>query len=117
MNYRQKRGAYLNCEKRMYYGVGEYDFPMMDPVNVDISGCEVIGFNYAVGCRHPEDKVLHFYVDDYQFERVWNDPNRYLSMLKKFKAVLAPDFSLYDDFPKVVNMFNHYRKQWCARYW
>ena len=30
---------------------------------------------------------------------------------------MAPDFSLYSDFPKVVQMFNHYRKMWCAAYW
>lgn len=117
MNYREKRGAYLNCEKRIFSGTGPFDFPMMEPVQVDIENTEAIGFNYAIGCKHPEDKILHFYVDDYQFERVWNDPDRYIPILKRFKAVLAPDFSLYDDFPTVVNMFNHYRKQWCAAYW
>ena len=117
MNYRQKRHAYLNCEKRIFDGVGYFDFPTMNPVNVDTEGVELVGFNYVKTCKYPEDKILHFYVDDYQFERVWNDPDRYINMLSKFKAVLAPDFSLYDDFPTVVNMFNHYRKQWCAAYW
>lgn len=117
MNYRAKRGAYLNCEKRMYPGVGYYEFPMMDPVNIDVRDTELVGFNYAIGCKHPEDKICHFYIDDYQFERVWNDPDRYIPILSRFKAVLAPDFSIYDDFPMAVNMFNHYRKQWCAVYW
>lgn len=117
MNYRQKRGAYLNCEKRMYPGVGYYEFPMMEPVDIDVRGVELVGFNYAIRCKHPEDKICHFYIDDYQFERVWNDPDRYIPILSRFKAVLAPDFSIYDDFPMAVNMFNHYRKQWCAAYW
>lgn len=117
MNYREKRGAYLNCEKRMFPGVGYYDFPMMEPVHMDVEGVELVGFNYAKTCKNPEDKILHFYVDDYQFERVWNDPDRCIPMLRKFKAVLAPDFSIYDDFPMAVNLFNHYRKQWCAAYW
>lgn len=117
MTYRATRGAYLNCEKRMFPGVGKYEFPEMDPVDVDVEGVELVGFNYALSEKHPEDKILHFYVDDYQFERVWNHPDKYISLLEKFKAVLAPDFSLYDDFPIAVNMFNHYRKQWCAAYW
>lgn len=117
MNYRGRRNAYLNCEKRMFSGVGQFDFPMMEPVDIDTRGVELVGFNYAKTCKNPQDKILHFYVDDYQFERVWNDPDRYIPMLSKFKAVLAPDFSLYDDFPVMVNMFNHYRKQWCAAYW
>ena len=117
MNYREKRGAYLNCEKRIFSGTGPFDFPVMDPVEVDVTDTEVIGFNYAIGCRHPEDKICHFYVDDYQFERVWNDPDRYIPILGRFKAVMAPDFSMYTDFPKAVQIFNHYRKMWCAAYW
>lgn len=117
MNYREKRGAYLNCEKRIFSGTGAFDIPKMEPVNIGVEGHEVIGFNYAIGEKHPEDKICHFYLDDYQFERVWNDPDRYVSILKKFYAVLAPDFSLYLDFPKAVQIFNHYRKMWCAAYW
>lgn len=117
MNYREKRGAYLNCEKRIFSGTGPYDFPIMDPVEVDVEDTEVIGFNYAIGCKHPEDKICHFYLDDYQFERVWNDPDRYVPILGRFKAVMAPDFSMYTDFPKAVQIFNHYRKMWCAAYW
>ena len=117
MNYREKRGAYLNCEKRIFFGTGPFDFPMMDPVQVDVTNTEVIGFNYAIGCRHPEDKICHFYVDDYQFERVWNDPDRYIPVVSRFKAVMAPDFSMYTDFPKAVQIFNHYRKMWCSAYW
>lgn len=117
MNYREKRGAYLNCEKRIFSGTGPFDFPVMDPVEVDVEDTEVIGFNYAIGCKHPEDKICHFYLDDYQFERVWNDPDRYVPILSRFKAVLAPDFSMYTDFPKAVQIFNHYRKMWCAAYW
>lgn len=117
MNYRNKRGAYLNCEKRVFPGVGPFDFPEMQPVEMDLNDLQIIGFNYAIGEKFPEDKVLHFYVDDYQFERVWNDPERYLPILSRFKAVFAPDFSMYTDFPKAVQIFNHYRKQWCAAYW
>lgn len=117
MNYREKRGAYLNCEKRMFPGVGQFDFPKIKPVSVDVTNTEVIGFNYAIGCKHPEDKICHFYLDDYQFERVWNDPERYVPILKRFKAVLSPDFSMYTDFPRAVQIFNNYRNMWCGAYW
>lgn len=117
MNYREKRGAYLNCEKRIFEGVGTFDFPSLEPVEVDLENPQVIGFNYAIGEKHPGDKIVHFYLDDYQFERVWNDAPGYLPILARFKAVMAPDFSMYTDFPKAVQIFNHYRKMWCAAYW
>lgn len=118
MNYRDHKNAYLNCEKRIFPGFGDYDIPEMAPVeDIDLAGCEALGFNYAIGCKHPENKVLHFHLDDYQFERVWNDPNRYLPLLRRFRAVLAPDFSTYEDFPRAVKIFNTYRKMWLAAYW
>lgn len=117
MSYKDTRSAYHNCEKMIFDGVGEFGVPQMSPVEIELNDLETIGFNYAIGEKHPENKIIHFYLDDYQFIRVWNDPERYISLLKKFKAVLSPDFSLYSDFPKAVQIFNHYRKQWLSAYW
>lgn len=117
MKYQETRGAYLNCEKRIFEGVGAFDFPSLEPVEVDLENPQVIGFNYAIGEKHPGDKIVHFYLDDYQFMRVWREPDRYVPILQRFKAVMSPDFSLYTDFPRAVQIFNHYRKMWCAAYW
>lgn len=115
MNYRNTR-CYQNCEKRMYDGASEYNFPIIKPVDVDCEGVPLIGFNYAKTEKKPEDKIVHFFLDDYQFERVWNNPDAYINILKRFKAVVSPDFSLYLDFPRVIQMYNHYRRQWCGAY-
>lgn len=117
MNYRESR-AYLNCEKRIYASDHPMGFPRLLPCEINLQEpFEMLGFNYALTEKRPQDKILHFFVDDYQFERVWNDPNKYLPVLERFKAVVMPDFSTYTDFPKVVQMFNHYRNLWLARYW
>ena len=116
MNYRNTR-CYLNCEKRIFDGVGELNIPEIAPFDMDINDVPLIGFNYAKTEKEPENKICHFYVDDYQFERVWHSPDIYLSVLSRFKAVLSPDFSMYADFPRAVSIFNHYRKQWCGAYW
>ena len=62
-------------------------------------------------------KGVHFFVDDYQFERVWNNPDAYIDKLKQYACVLAPDFSPYGDMPLATQIFNHYRKHWVAAYW
>ena len=71
---------------------------------------DLIGFNYA---KSSENKAcgIHFYVDDYQFERVWNDPEKYVDILREYQCILSPDFSLYMDIPKAVQIWNHYRKK------
>ena len=116
MNYRNTR-CYQNCEKRIFEGVGEYRFPELRPVEVDVENTPLIGFNYANTEKHPEDKIVHFFLDDYQFDRVWNNADMYLGVLGRFKAVLTPDFSLYMDFPKIIQLYNNYRRQWCGAYW
>ena len=108
---------YLNLQERIYAGKGEYSIPQTEPVqDIDIS--EWIGFNYVKSYKKQADKIgVNFFLDDYQFERVWNEPGRYTEFLKAFGAVLSPDFSLYMDFPKAIQIYNHYRKHWCAAYW
>lgn len=107
---------YENLEYGFFNTVGQFDIPIIKPVTV--RECPpLIGFNYAKTEKHPEEKGVHFFVDDYQFNRVWNRPNDYVKLLAKFKMVLAPDFSLYTDFPVAMQMYNHYRKHWLAAYW
>lgn len=115
MNYRAIR-CYQNLEKRLYKGEGKYNVPYINPVNIDVSDTPMISFNYAMTEKHPENKICHFFVDDYQFERIWYRPDTYVELLKKFKAVISPDFSIYTDFPDAVRIFNHYRTQWLGAY-
>ena len=116
MNYRNTR-CYLNCEKHIYDGIGEYEFPYIHPQDIDVDGVPLLAFQFAKTEKEPENKICHFFVDDYQFERVWHSPDHYLSVLQRFKAVLSPDFSMYTDFPRAISIFNHYRTQWCGAYW
>ena len=52
-----------------------------------------------------------FYEHDVKFERLWNNPKRYLARLKKFKGIISPDFSLYRNMPLVMQQWNTYRSR------
>lgn len=112
--YRQGRN-YENLNKGIFSGTGAFDTPALQPERCKVK--DFIGFNYAKTCKQPHDKGLHFFVDDYQFTRLWSNPDAYLELLQKFKCVCTPDFSTYTDFPKAVQIFNHYRKHWLGAYW
>ena len=102
----------------MFDGVGEYDIPKMYPIHIDdLEDIPLQGFNYALKEQHPENIGVHFFLHDYQFERVWRYPDRYTDCLSKFAFVLSPDFSPYANIPKALKIFNIYRKMWCGRYW
>ena len=108
---------YENLQKAAFEGAGQYNIPEIAPVYHLPEGLNWIGFNYVRGCEEPKKHGAHFFIDDYQFIRVWRDPDRYASRLAQFGAVLSPDFSPYSDFPKAIQVYNHYRKHWCAAYW
>ncbi len=55
------------------------------------------------------DCFVMFYEHDVKFERLWNNPQKYLEKLKRFKGVISPDFSLYRNMPLVMQQWNTYR--------
>lgn len=112
--YRKSRN-YENVQKLNCSVCGKYDIPFIY-CDIDFSRCEFIGFNYAKSEKNPSKKGVHFFLDDYQFERVWNSPDKYVEILKKFKYVMSPDFSLFTDFPVALQIYNHYRKQFVGSY-
>ena len=102
--YKQSRN-YENINKRLYDGVGEYGIPEIKPTQFE--KCDFIGFNFAKSEKDRAGKGVHFFLDDYQFQRMWTHIDQYIPMLQQFRHVLSPDFSLYTDFPKALQIYNH----------
>lgn len=87
---------------------GKYQMPIIEPENHVPDS--LIGFNYALS-SNDDSAGIHFYVDDYQFERIWTEPERYIDILRRFDCVLTPDFSLYMDMPISMKIWNVFRSR------
>lgn len=111
--YKNQRN-YENYNRMQFVGVGDYGIPQIQPTQIEM--CDFIGFNYAKGCKDPEHKGVHFFLDDYQFNRLWTNIDQYIPMLHRFRYVMSPDYSMYTDFPKALQIYNHYRKHWVGAY-
>jgi hypothetical protein len=92
----------------------KYGFPDITKQEIDIS--DLIGFNYVLSSK-PKGETVHFFLDDYQFERLWNSPNKYIEPLSKFNGVLGPDFSLYRNYPVALQIYNTFRNRWLCTFW
>jgi len=79
-----------------------YEFPIVKATN--FKPAKALSFNRAY---KPKEcgQWLHFYIHDYHFERVWNNPQRYLDMFKRFDGVITPDFSVYRDMPLAMQVW------------
>ena len=85
---------------------GDLEIPRIAPEALLTT--KLISFSKVVGVMD-SDAWVHFYEDDASFERLWNKPFKYLPILKRYKGVIAPDFSLYRDMPLVMQHWNIYR--------
>lgn len=91
-----------------------FNFPVLDSVQrqkIDY----VLPFNIFKSVRD-NDCWVHFFIDDYQFERIWANPTQYIRLLKRAKGVITTDFSMYTDMPKALQIYNCYRNRAVARY-
>lgn len=120
MSYAIHRNMY-NLQLGRFDGEGEYGIPEIKGVTVEeyesAGKLEYVPFNVCSGIQDGSGKAVHFYLDDYRFERAWTRPEKYAGILGRFDFVLSPDYSLYSDFSKALQVYNHYRKHWLAAYW
>lgn len=105
----------LNIEILPDKFAGTYDMPVVR-TDVPILADSLIPFN-AAKTYTDKNVGVHFFIDDYQFERVWRSPQRYIEMLGKYEFVCAPDFSLYIDMPLAAKIWNVYRSRLITAYW
>ena len=96
------------------YCAGHYGMPVL--VGIDHVPQELLGFNYAK-TTDKFNACIHFFIDDYQFERLWNSPEQYLELLQQFDSVLTPDFSCYMDMPLPMQQWNEYRRRALGNWW
>lgn len=94
---------------------GTYNLPVVR-TDYSVSADSLIPFNRAKTCTR-KDEGVHFFIDDYQFERVWKSPQLYVEMLRKYRFVCAPDFSLYLDMPMAAKIWNVYRSRLITAFW
>ena len=71
----------------------------------------MITFSKALKEKDDFHQWVCFYEDDFQFERIWNQPRRYLEILKRFDGVVTPDFSVYYDLPFSMQLWNIFRSR------
>ena len=107
-----------NIEKALFDGEGKYGIPKIQTQVTDFDKTtKWIPFNYMTGNKKNQSKMgVHFYIHDYQFERIWTAPDMYIDRFREYRYVCTPEFSLYNNTPLALQIWNHYRKHWIGAY-
>ena len=115
--------AYDTIKEYMLTGAeldGRYQIPMMDRY-VDEIPQDTVDFkdSFSRKIKNHRDLSINFYIHDCEFEKLWNNPDRYLEHMKCFQSVIAPDFSMAvgeNGMPFAMNIWNKYRNHAMAHY-
>lgn len=94
--------------------VGRYQMPII--YKEKYIPHDLIGFNYMLSSKN-KNVGVHMFVDDYQIERLWNTPEKYIENLRQFDCIFTPDYSLYMDMPLSMKIWNTYRSRLLGQYW
>ena len=80
---------------------------------------DLIAFKYVMSDdnANAEKCGIHCFIDDYQFERLWNRPDEYIETVRPYQCFLSPDFSLYTDMTTPTKIWNVYRSRLIGAYY
>lgn len=60
---------------------------------------------------------VHFFVDDYRFNGIYNNPEKSLAKYSQYAFLLTPDFSTYADMSLWRQIESVAKNRWCGAYW
>jgi hypothetical protein len=102
-----------------YKGQGKWNIPLVKKQEIDTTAISLI----ACSDTKANDKVentkngVHFFVDDYRFNGIYNAPERSLRKYAQYAFLLTPDFSTYADMDMWRQLESVAKNRWCGAYW
>ena len=116
-NYRTSQTLLRN----QFPGKGKLQIPIIPRFKAkedDFNDLLLIGFDKThLEDQNHLDRMVHFFLYDYRFERVWKNPDNDIEKLSRYRAVLSSDFSMYLEMAPVMQLYNLFRNRWCGAYW
>ena len=93
----------------------QYDIPSLD-LSREARYCDLPVVAWGTRKRvYKMPGTWHFYVDDYRFRSIWERPEKITE--SGCRSVVEPNFSIYQQTPAALSIWQVYRKRWLARFW
>lgn len=98
---------------------GKWEFPLVHKQQIDLENIQLI----ACSDTRPRDnrfnrqRGVHFFVDDYRFSGIYQNPKRTLRKFGQYRFLLTPDFSTYADMNRWRQIESVAQNRWVGTYW
>ncbi len=105
--------------RNQFSGSGKFEIPVIPKAvfsDDELENLLLIGFDKAKNDDKNLDRIVHFFLYDYKFEKIWERPDDYVEKLSAYKGTLSPDFSMYLEMNRTIQLYNTFRNRWCGAY-
>ncbi len=98
---------------------GKWGIPLVRKQSINTEQIDLIACSDT---KHGESeknrrKGVHFFVDDYRFEGIYNNPQRTLTRYSQYAFLLTPEFSTYANMDLWRQLESTAKNRWVGAYW
>ena len=97
---------------------GRWGFPIIKKQQLDVNDIELISCS-DVSKKDDRNlhKGVHFFVDDFRFETIYDHPEKALERYGKYRFLLTPDYSLYAEMDPWRQIESVGKARWVGAKW
>lgn len=99
--------------------VGKWQIPLVKNQEIATSNISLVAYSDTRANDNEENvkRGVHFFVDDYRFKGIYNNPDKSLAKLSQYAFLLTPDYSTYSDMNLWRQMESVAHSRWVGAYW
>jgi hypothetical protein len=119
MNYSKQMRTNPLFMRNEFATQGKWNIPLIYKQSLDINQLNLIACSDTrINDNETNTKRgVHFFVDDYRFNNIYNNPEKSLKKFSQYAFLLTPDFSTYSDMNLWRQLESVAKNRWCGAYW
>lgn len=97
---------------------GKYGFPLIRASDVKLDDVGLIACTNTIAddCEY-FDFGVHFFVDDCEFDDLYDNPEKTLAIYSQYRFCCTPDYSVYAEMPIWRQIESVAKNRWCGAFW
>ena len=104
--------------RNQFPGVGKYGIPIVRKQMLNLDCLNLIACtNTILNDEEYFDLGVHFFVDDYDFGSVYEQPERTLPLYSQYRFCCTPDYSVYGEMQPWRQLESVAHSRWCGAWW
>lgn len=98
---------------------GKWDIPVIKKQEIPLDNLRLIAYSDTRRNDRSENTAcgVHFFIDDYRFTGIYNNPEKSIEKLSQYAFLLTPDYSTYSDMNYWRQLESVAHSHWVGAYW